>query len=828
MRNKVSLNFLESDWFIGLLASVVVLGLGNGNLLQSLEYKAYDLGVSMVQREPSDRVAVIAIDKQSLDNIGRWPWSREIFAEMIEKLSAAKAKVIATTVFLSEPQRDAGLGYIDQLIVLNNARLAAEASTAAERAAATAAEAAQSAAKKQGAAKVGAGRTAQFVPQAPPAPLPLEMPLSGSDPIATLLVEAEQKLNTDRRLAVAIGQAGNVALPMLFRLGQALGHPERLLPEFVTRNAVKIGQGGGAAPLSAIDVDASVFDVLGERAAAVGHLNWLQDVDGAIRSEPLVLDYFGQAIPSLSLLVAARSLNLKPADIHLRRGEFVKLGKLKIATDATSRMLTFYYSGSGGDAAFPVDSFYDVSSGKIPIEKYSGKIVLIGPTVTGFGSQFVTPVAAAMPSVLVLAHSVSSLLSEHFFIAPAWGFWVERCVFLLIALYLVLLLPRLSAALGAAVTLLLLVLLVGAHFVLMVGQLLWLKLMLPATLLLVGHLLLTTKHFLLAARSEESSPVVSAKPILGTDVEPMEKTLVLGEGSGETSASTMILERGSRGKIKRQMLGRYEIERELGRGAMGVVYQGRDPKFDRIVAIKTMALAQEFDADELADVRERFFREAETAGRLQHANIVTMFDAGEEHGVAYLAMEFLQGKDLVPQTKPGNLLPLPKVIGIIARVADALDYAHANQVVHRDIKPANILYEPVSDQVKVADFGIARITDSSKTKTGMVLGTPSYMSPEQLAGKKIDGRSDLFSLGVTLYQLCAGQLPFVGASMAQLMLKIASAPHADIRNIMPGVPDCLAAVIDKALVKNPDQRYQTGSALAHDLRACLSILGMES
>jgi len=175
-----------------------------------------------------------------------------------------------------------------------------------------------------------------------------------------------------------------------------------------------------------------------------------------------------------------------------------------------------------------------------------------------------------------------------------------------------------------------------------------------------------------------------------------------------------------------------------------------------------MALSQEFEADELQEVKERFFREAETAGRLNHPNIVTIFDAGEEHDLAFIAMEFLKGKDLAPYIKPDNLLPLPKVLSIIQRVADALSYAHTNNVVHRDIKPANIMYELESDTVKVTDFGIARITDSSKTKTGMVLGTPSYMSPEQLAGKKIAGHSDLFSLGVTLYQMASGHLPFTG------------------------------------------------------------------
>ncbi|WP_265947836.1 serine/threonine-protein kinase [Dechloromonas sp. A34] len=160
-------------------------------------------------------------------------------------------------------------------------------------------------------------------------------------------------------------------------------------------------------------------------------------------------------------------------------------------------------------------------------------------------------------------------------------------------------------------------------------------------------------------------------------------------------------------------------------------------------------------------------------------------------------------------------------------MADALDYAHARNVVHRDIKPANIMYEPESDQVKVTDFGIARITDSSRTKTGMVLGTPSYMSPEQLAGKKIDGRSDLFSLGVMLYQLCSGQLPFTGESLAQLMFKIANDTPADILSIAPGLPPMVAAVIDKALRKNIEERYQRGAVMAADLRACIDQLASE-
>jgi serine/threonine-protein kinase len=246
----------------------------------------------------------------------------------------------------------------------------------------------------------------------------------------------------------------------------------------------------------------------------------------------------------------------------------------------------------------------------------------------------------------------------------------------------------------------------------------------------------------------------------------LSETVMLGGGSGGKTNTSIL---GAGGTVEKPMLGRYQVEKELGKGAMGVVYLGKDPKIGRQVAIKTMALSQEFEAEELAEVKDRFFREAETAGRLSHPNIVTIYDTGEEHDLCYIAMELLKGGDLVPYAKGGNLLPVDKVVSIVARAADALGYAHRQGVVHRDIKPANMMYHLETDTLKLADFGIARLTDSSKTKTGMVLGTPSYMSPEQLAGKKIEGRSDLFSLGVSLYQLLCGQLPFQGESMAQLM-----------------------------------------------------------
>jgi serine/threonine-protein kinase len=265
-------------------------------------------------------------------------------------------------------------------------------------------------------------------------------------------------------------------------------------------------------------------------------------------------------------------------------------------------------------------------------------------------------------------------------------------------------------------------------------------------------------------------------------------------------------------------LGRYRIDRQLGRGAMGAVYLGHDPKIGRQVAIKTMALSQEFDGAELTEARSRFFREAETAGRLQHRDIVTIFDAGEDQDLAYIAMEYLKGHDLQRHTSAANLLPVPTVVRIVARVADALAYAHSQGVVHRDIKPANVMVDPADNSVKVTDFGIARITDSSRTRTGMVLGTPSFMSPEQMSGRRVDGRSDLYSLGVMLFQLLTGRLPHSADSMAKLMYQIANDPAPDIRTLRPDLPEALANVVALALEKRPEVRYADGRQMAEDLR----------
>jgi eukaryotic-like serine/threonine-protein kinase len=827
----------KTDWFVALVVLVLV---GVLNQLTdfggTLERRFYDYASTATARQPSDRIAVIAIDDQSIDNLGRWPWQRDVHAKLITKLAEANAKTITYVSFFSDPQRDPGLQHIQKI---KDAVVASNENSAL------------------------------------------------TEQLTRLINQSEAALDTDKALASSIQSAGNVLLPALVFPGEQQGKPDGNLPEYTFKSAVN-----GAYPmsLSAVRIQPPI-DILGTASNGVAHLiPGVDPVDGIYRQEPLFANYFGATIPSLALLTASRSLNLMPSDIQVDAGsETVYLGKLKIKTDSVGQMFPQFYKDKDGKPAFAQDSFYDVLTGKIPASKYAGKIVIVGSTALGLGSQFPVPHMAQLAPAQILAHTTSSIIQEHFIVQPVWAQGALLCALVLVFLHLVFSLPKLSAGGAAGLTFGLLVVLVGTEYFLLAGKSLWVELVPAAIFLVLGHLAITTKRFLVTEAGKVKSDEESAEtnrmmglalqgqgqldmaldryrrvPLnddvmanlysLAMDFERkrqfnkaqdvyeymatfnkdykdlkvkinraknLSETVILGGGAGHPGGSMQL---GGEG-VEKPMLGRYQVERELGKGAMGVVYQGKDPKIGRVVAIKTMALSQEFAGDELVDARERFFREAETAGRLQHQNIVTIFDAGEEHDLAYIAMEFLKGRDLVEYCKGDNLLPVPVVINIVARVAEALAYAHKQNVVHRDIKPANIMYELVSDTVKVTDFGIARITDSSKTKTGLVLGTPSFMSPEQLAGKKVDGRSDLYSLGVMMFQLLTGVLPFRGDSMAELMFKIANEDAPDVRLVRSEIPAVLADIVALTLSKRPETRYQDGEALAADLRNALVQIG---
>ena len=831
----------RSDAVMGLCIVMAVFALhATTDLFSGLERRFYDLASTDTDRVPSDQIAVIAIDDDSIANIGRWPWPRDVHAQLIDQLSAAKARTVAHTAFFFEPQTDRGLTLLREM-------------------------------------------RGHIDGSAIGTPLLNDLGDRSREQLLRFIGEAEQQLDSDARLVSSIARAGNVIVPSVFSLGQPLGRPDEPLPDFARRSAVADDTAFGVPaqrtqqPLSAI----------GEAAHAVAHLNQFPDIDGAVRQEPLLVQFDGVAVPSMGLATAAHSLNLGASDIRPLPGRGVQLGPTTIPTDTSARLLPQFYPERDGRPAFSVDSFYDVSSGRIPASKYTGKIVIIGATAAGVGTLFTTPVSAAMSPATILAHITSSILSGHFIEQPAWGGLAVLGILLLVTAYIVAVLPRLSARAGAGVTGALFVLLLGVQYQLLAGSAIWLQLVFPAALLLIGHLALTTRRFLVTEagklKSDEEWAETNRQMALtlqsqgqldmafdrlrrvphsealmenlkhlaldferkrqfnkaesvyehmarldrnDTDVQTrlkrarnLSETVVLGAGSSHPGGTLLLHKDG----VEKPMLGRYQIEKELGKGAMGIVYLGRDPKIGRTVAIKTLALSAEFEGAELTEARERFFREAETAGRLQHPHIVTIFDAGEEQDLAYIAMEFLQGRDLMEHTRPGQLLPVNTVLEIGERVALALDHAHSQEVVHRDIKPANVMYDAATGSVKVTDFGIARITTSSRTKTGMVLGTPSFMSPEQLSGQHVDGRSDLYSLGVMLYQMLTGELPLRGDSMAALMYQIANQEPRRVCDLRPELSPQLADILSRALAKSPSQRYQTGGELAAELQGLRAL-----
>jgi predicted Ser/Thr protein kinase len=280
-------------------------------------------------------------------------------------------------------------------------------------------------------------------------------------------------------------------------------------------------------------------------------------------------------------------------------------------------------------------------------------------------------------------------------------------------------------------------------------------------------------------------------------------------------------------------LGRYEIVRELGKGAMGVVYEGRDPNIGRRVAIKTARRDVLERSPQAAEMLERFLREAKAAGALSHPNIITIYDAAEEEGMAYIAMEFLEGGDLRDVIEARRKLDPEEIAELGATICEALATAHTQGVIHRDIKPANILM-PTNAPLKVADFGIAHVQDSTLTQDGALIGTPYYMSPEQFMGQKVDGRSDLFSAGIIVYELLTGEKPFTGEAVSTIMQHVIRTMPVPPQDLNFNCPTPLSQVIMKALAKRPAERYQDGRAMAAALRESVkpnpdtAILGLVS
>lgn len=602
---------------------------------------------------------------------------------------------------------------------------------------------------------------------------------------------------------------------------------------------------------------------------STGHLLFPLDPDGKIRSQTILIPRKKQLLPSLPLQLAISAQNKKLQDLQTipwKLSGTLHLSTWKIPVIGYYRMLLDIHPEQ---LPFQTCKAVDLLQGKLKQGDLKGKVVLIGPTnsygdrhqVAGYGNMSTSEIAALATATLLESSTPQR---------PGWVWLLETAILLYFVILLILLIPRLSFLAGLTTLLLFLISWILAAAGALIFFSIWLKIV-PVFLLATGGFTLVRWYIgkqerlqhqqenckILAQRFQEQGLLDLAleKALLIEPKLKSSKVMLYSLGleferkrlphnaisiyhhllqSGrfrdtkkrlkrlKNSEQTTVLGRNENGTVilhnsgEKPTLGRYRIERELGQGAMGTVYLGIDPKINRQVAIKTLAY-QQVEAEELSQVKKRFFREAEAAGNLSHPNIVTIYDVGEEADLAFFAMELLEGKDLSSYCRQKKRLPVAQVINIISQTAAALDYAHRQGVIHRDIKPANIILQQ-DGQIKVTDFGIARITTSSRTETGIILGTPSYMSPEQVAGKKVDGRSDLFSLGVVMYELLSGKKPFQGESITALMYNISNSNYRPLEEISPELPALCYTIVNKLLQKTFTRRFKSAASLQQELQ----------
>jgi len=776
-----------------------------------LELATYEAGMWLVpQHPPNADVAVVGIDAAALQKHGPWPWPRNILADLTSQLTADKARVIAIVPEFDNPQNATALDYLQKIAALHA--------------------------------------------------------VSTNHEVAALVLQAQTELATDAAFAESVQNAGNVVLAargISVSASSAAVLPPWLFFKMIVAHPDQIGIAGIFFKPINVQLRAPLAR-LGQAAEGIGYLP-----DASLTgAQSLIVSDGEQLLPSFALLVAARDLGLKNSDIIPHATGGISLGDEYLFTDQYMQARPRGYAAGRNRNAIPVYAIDDVLDDRVPAENLTGKAVIVGLTADSTNSQ-----------ALVAAGMVSSILNDDLMATPFWAWWLRGLLTLLLGIYLLFAVPRLRLWLSIAASVLLLVVLVNGEFIPLITRGLWLPLTLPALFLIAGHVVVSAAHYLrdrhgvsredfsetnrqlalacqALGRFDEalthygkcmpSSALHKNLLQLGHDherhrryAEAMEvytemKRLVPEFGDVDDqlqklqaldSHTTITRRRGPHislpdNGLQKPVLGRYELIKELGRGAMSVVYLGRDQKINRTVAIKTLSFKDEFEGGVPEEVSQRFFREAETAGQLNHPNIVTIYDVGEDQDLAYIAMDYLAGESLEHYATPGNLLPIDEAMAVVIKVAEALEYAHSRQVVHRDIKPANIMYERKTGQLKITDFGVASLINTARTRTGTILGSPSYMSPEQVAGKKADGRSDLYSLGVTLYQLLRGELPFEAPSLTGLMFKVSHTPPPDVTFLRPDIPPRLKDVVERALQKNPDARFQTGMELATALRMC--------
>ncbi len=842
-----------------LLAAVVRV-----EFFDTLGLKLYDTAMKLRNMPmESDTIAIVDIDDESIEKLGRWPWPRSLVAHGIDKIMEGSPSLIGLNIIYSEPEENSGLLELEKIKNLFVKTFAPPTHDSQET-----------------------GNTPGSLEEKSPVNDNSETPEQGnSGAVGNFLKEldlAMKRLDRDSVLAGSISRSGRVILPIFFKdtIMPAAGpdeEPDKALARQAIGN-VRVIPGGGCPSSNEAILPIPAFR---NAAAGMGHINVAPDQDGSYRKERLVYRYRDMFLPSYSLLLAARYIGKGPADMTVTIGSSVSLPGISIPTTPYTEMLIGF---KASEKAFRHYSFFDVINDKIPLRVFNRKIVLVSLSAKGLATPLSTPMGPSTGFGDFTASVIWSILNRQFITPLPYNRLVELGAILLLGLLITLILPRLKASVAGGLFSLLICSMLGGYIYWFVTKGLWIDVTYPLLLLIVGYTgIVSIRYFTTeAGKKKVEGESAETNRMLGIsfqsqgmldmafdkfrkvpvddemkdllynlaldyerkrqlnkaaavyeyiekhdssfkDISVRKKkllvaseTMVFGAGLLGSSQADEIIGTGTDPAL-RPTLGRYEVIKQLGKGAMGVVYLGQDPRINRTTAIKTVRFQDDFDEEEAAEMKKKFFREAESAGTLSHPNIVTIYDAGEEQDIAYIAMEYLDGDNFEKYAKKGNLLPIREVVGYIADIADGLDYAHKQGIVHRDIKPANIMLLK-DKKVKITDFGIARITAASQTKTGIVKGTPYYMSPEQISGKKVDGRSDIFSLGVMTFQLLTGTVPFKGNSPAALMHKILNDPHPDPKSINPKIPKALVSIINKALAKDPAKRYQTAGEMAAHLK----------
>jgi len=789
--------------------------------LEQLTYDTYP-ALATPDAPSGGNVSLVEIDQRSLDRIGAWPWPRGTIAELVDGVDKAGARLIGLLVPLQEPSRGTGREAVRGLREKLNAH-----------------------------------------------------PLSAqqrklADWVRGNLDRMAQELDEDGRLAESVRRSGKVLAPVYARFeGEGRDQtPKRVqalsdsllgpaeLPESLKRE------------ITAADLDLP-FERLSDAAAGFGHASLTVRNEAEGRRHALVIRYRGALIPSIPLRLTAAYLGQDPGKLSVRDGGIrLESGFVQMVDGGV--LLPF----SREALPFDVHSCADVLDGKGP-KSLEGRVVLVG-FGRGAGRSFWTPVDPEMPEGRLGAWSLAALLAGKSIKRPAALSYLEPILVLALGFLALLFCSRLGYAgsLGAAAGLGVAGFAAGLAAFSFSG--IWLRTGTAIACVLAVCLAALLQRFLFAP--SKSKDAIETNRLLGLSFQSQGlldlaydkfKKLPLDEESRDlmynlgleyerkgmlnkaldvydhinkgggyrdlddriprlresdrasTPGSHAPAHEGSvsseAGREGRSHVGRFEILGELGKGSMGVVYKARDPKINRLLAIKTIRFSDEFERDVIQEIKGRFFAEAEIAGQLSHPSIVTIYDVGDDGDLTYMAMEYLQGKDLDKFISKKTLLPLTRVLDLVSRVAEALAFAHEASVIHRDIKPANIMLLD-SGGVKVTDFGIAKAISSSRTRTGVILGTPNYMSPEQIMGQKIDHRSDIFSLGVLFYQLLSGELPFRGENLSNLLYQITQVRHPSVREINPKIPKACEQIIDKALTKAPPNRFQSAAEMAKLLR----------